>query len=112
MHPGQALFCLSMKPEVPFLGTLQIPLWPPSSVPVATLVRLALEAYSTMMMMRNSQNPCPNQETPSGNREGKANLGLQHPVGLWFEGLDFVMSLHAEPQGRGLTWPKGDEGAV
>lgn len=40
------------------------------------------------------------------------NLGLQHPVGLWFEGLDSVMSLHAEPQGRGLTWPEGDERAI
>lgn len=45
-------------------------------------------------------------------REGKANLGLQHPVGLRFERLDFIMSLHTEAQGRGLTWPKRDEGAV
>lgn len=100
-----------MKPGSLPWASWQIPLWPPSSVPVATLVPLTLEAYSTMMM-RNSQNPRPNQEIPRGNREGKANLGLQHPVGLWFEGLDFIMSFHAEPQGRGLTWPKGDEGAV
>lgn len=35
---------------------------------------------------------------------GPADLCINDPVGLGFEGLYLVMTLHAEPKGRGLAW--------
>lgn len=56
--------------------------------------------------------PTPKPGETQWEQRRQENLGLQHPVGLRLEGLDSVMSLHAEPQGRGLTRPEGDERAV
>lgn len=116
VHLGRALSSLH-EAGVPSLGTLQSPLWPSSFVQLSTTVPqpqgpAGLRRCNDSDDDGNSQNPYQNLGRPSGYREGKENLGLQHPVGLWFEGLDFVMSLHAESQGRGLTWPKGDQRAV
>lgn len=41
-----------------------------------------------------------------------ADLGLDDPVCLRFEGLDLVMALHAEPQSRSLTRAERDQGGV
>lgn len=43
----------------------------------------------------------PKPSKPQCEREKAADLGLQHPVGLRFEGLDLVMPFHTEPQ-RGV----------